>query len=104
MRLKDQVFKAVLEDGIPEQRLAEALRILKGEEGGSIKTSTLKRGFLGTKEAMEYLGGICRANLWRAVKKGLPVHRFGGKNLYMADEIDEFVRSKDREGITEKAS
>lgn len=61
---------------------------IAGGDGGT-------RGFLDEKAARRYAGNISRSSLWLWRRRGLKSYPVGGRRLYRAADIDEFIVGKE---------
>ena len=70
----------------------KALQIL---EDGGIQNLEAKK-YLSDREARVYAGNLSRTSLWQWRKKGLTNHPVGGRILYLASDIDNFIEGKNK--------
>jgi excisionase family DNA binding protein len=77
--------------GMPEDRILEAVSVLMGEAGRSAGNTG---GLLSVRQAQEYLGGISRWTIHRAVKtRELSPTRLGKRILFARMDLDSFIQS-----------
>ncbi len=87
---RKKLLEATLHETEPARLLA-AFAALKGTEVENVKNVS---GFLGTKQACAYLGGVGRTYLWQLTRNGLKVHRLGKRRLFKPEELSEFVAER----------
>ncbi len=85
-----KLLEATLQETDPV-RLRAAFVALKGVEAENGKNVS---GYLGTKQACTYLGGIGRTYLWKLTQSGLKVHRLGKRRLFKPEELSDFVTER----------
>lgn len=72
------------------ESLEEAVAVLKAAEPEQSIT-----GFINSKDACKFLGGIGRTHLWHLTRQeGLPVHHLGKRILFSPKELADFVQSQ----------
>lgn len=77
--------------GMPDDRVLEAVSILMGDNGGPAGTTG---GLLSVKQAQDYLGGISRWTIHRAVKtRELSPTRLGKRILFARIDLDSFIQA-----------
>jgi len=77
--------------GIPDDRVFESMSILMGDSGGPAGTTG---GLLSVKQAQNYLGGISRWTIHRAVKtKELSPTRLGKRIMFARIDLDAFIQA-----------
>lgn len=89
--------------GIPDDRVFEAVSILMGDSGGPPE---ITGGLLSVKQARDYLGGISRWTIHRAVKtKELSPTRLGKRIMFARVDLDSFIQAhRTRTGRRPKAT
>lgn len=84
-----KIVGVMAETGAVDKELYDkALAAVTTEKG---EDSNVKEGFLSVDAARKYLGGVSRAWLWQARKKGLMSHKIGGRVLFRPTELDDYV-------------
>ena len=89
--------------GLPDDRVLEAVSVLMGDSGGQSGTTG---GLLSVKQAQDYLGGISRWTIHRAVKtRELPPTRLGKRVMFARVDLDSFIQAhRTRAGRRPKAT
>ena len=78
--------------GMPDDRVLEAVSVLMGDNGSASAGTT--GGLLNVKQAQDYLGGISRWTIHRAVKtRELPPTRLGKRILFARIDLDSFIQA-----------
>jgi len=78
--------------GIAEDRVLQAVSVLMGDNGGASAGTT--GGLLSVKQAQDYLGGISRWTIHRAVKtRELPPTRLGKRIMFARIDLDSFIQT-----------
>jgi hypothetical protein len=85
-----KLLEATLQETDPA-RLRAAFAALRGTEVENMKNVS---GYLGTRQACAFLGGIGRTYLWKLTQSGLRVHRLGKRKLFKPEELSEFVAGR----------
>lgn len=87
--------------GIPDHRVCQAVSILMADHPIFSATG----GLLNVKQAQEYLGGVSRWTVHRAVKaRELPPTRLGKRILFAKADLDSFIQAHRPRGIRRRSA
>ena len=90
--MQDKTRTALIEKIIDRDTDPAALnRALKALNDVNVGMEEKRQCFMSDKDAREFAGGISRGTLWSWRKAGLKFYGIGGRILYKAEDISNYI-------------